>query len=385
MPDKASTSRSPSKRKISFDESVQYTCEDGYTLGGKSGEDAITSFVGVCTASGEIEVVGGSDAQCKPISCGYIPHQENALVFHEGPLTFADDAVWAHCEEGTTVAGVADGADSYTIYCGMDGSIAMDGFGCEAPAFQIAGEVTDATSKWTKISGVTITAEKISFEGSDSRSIKATSNDRGKYEIVLPHGKWRLIGRKDGYITSSTDFDVTCNQIHTGAADLALSKELPSGTWRVMLQWGAHSEDLDSHSYIGTKDCINGDPDYDDCSVHVSWMNKDERDRKTGVRLILDRDDIDGFGPETTTFKNLEDCPSNDCVVHFWVHNYVPFDGPLGDSEAKVTVYKGSSSVATFEIPTSAGEEEWWPIFTIDGTSGVERVCGSNGGQCFSR
>ena len=51
--------------------------------------------------------------------------------------------------------------------------------------------------------------------------------------------------------------------------------------------------------------------------------------------------------------------------------NYTPDSKDMGESKAKITLYRGSSTVKEYTIPTSAGDARQWPIFTLDASEGA--------------
>lgn len=64
-------------------------------------------------------------------------------------------------------------------------------------------------------------------------------------------------------------------------------------------------------------------------------------------------------------------CKKSNCLLKFYVDNYTPESKDMGDSKAKITLYKGSRTVKEYEIPTTAGAARQWPIFTLDASKGA--------------
>merc|ERR1712032_617978 len=109
-----------------------------------------------------------------------------------------------------------------------------------------------------------------------------------------------------------------------------------------------------------------------DAKEKVYYVEKEITDSDTGIEAILDRDDVSGYGPETTTFKGIGTCvKKSNCLVKFYVDNYTPDSKDMGESKAKITLYRGSSTVKEYTIPTSAGDARQWPIFTLDASEGA--------------
>merc|ERR1719161_1059062 len=117
-----------------------------------------------------------------------------------------------------------------------------------------------------------------------------------------------------------------------------MSKVLPQDAWRAVVIWDKESRDIDSHTYFGS-----------------------------------------GFGPETTTFKNIGKCKTRgNCLLKFKIKNYSYRNKALGDSGVKITLYNGNSVHSTYEIPASVGDAKstWYmtTIFTIDARDGATKV-----------
>jgi hypothetical protein len=184
-----------------------------------------------------------------------------------------------------------------------------------------------------------------------------TSNSVGRYTAELGEGDYTMEVVKGGWITLEKPVQVK-GPIRKGqGADAALSMVLPPGGYRVVLNWGAHSRDLDSWTYF--------DRNY---KKYVYYGRTAATGANSGVTVNLDWDDVDGYGPETTTFMGVGTCTES-CLVKFHVDNYSRRDAPLGESEAEVTLYHGDGVLKRFSIPTDAGSSRGWTVFTLDASS----------------
>lgn len=123
----------------------------------------------------------------------------------------------------------------------------------------------------------------------------------------------------------------------------SVTKRLPPGRLRVVLDWDARPTDLDAHLIR-------------EGTYHISY-------REMAVyqdRARLDRDDRDGFGPETITVNRLD--PNAD--YRFFVHDYTR-SGRLAQSKAHVRVYTERGLLKTFTVsPTQRGNR--WEVFRIE-------------------
>lgn len=81
----------------------------------------------------------------------------------------------------------------------------------------------------------------------------------------------------------------------------------------------------------------------------------------------LDVDDVTSYGPETITIVNM-----TDGVYRYSVHDYTNRGSSdskaMSNSSATVKVYKGSSLLKTFNIPTNVGGTVW-TVFELNGNT----------------
>lgn len=128
----------------------------------------------------------------------------------------------------------------------------------------------------------------------------------------------------------------------------SLSKKMPIGHLRIVLEWDKKPADLDVH--------FEKDGDY-----HISYRNMMVSD--DGIAR-LDRDDRDGYGAETITVKRIDDRDS----YRFYVHNYSHKDKSKSDklslSKASVKVYGDNKLLENFQIPVDT-KGVYWQVFTI--------------------
>ncbi len=170
----------------------------------------------------------------------------------------------------------------------------------------------------------------------------------GKARFPLPpkDGTYAVHVECKDYITVDFPIEIVANTIFYNR--FSLSKEMPIGQLRVVLEWDKKPTDLDVH--------FVKDGDY-----HISYRNLKVSDDGNAK---LDRDDRDGYGPETITVKNIDERDS----YNFYVHNYSNKDKTrstyLANSKANVKVYGDNKLLETFQIPISS-EGVYWEVFTI--------------------
>jgi hypothetical protein len=122
------------------------------------------------------------------------------------------------------------------------------------------------------------------------------------------------------------------------------------------LSWGENPRDLDSHLWT---------PPIDSAAYHVYFV--DHGDSASAPYAYLDVDDVSSYGPEHVTI--YQGFPGTyTYAVYHWSGT-----GTLATSGASVSLLKPNGSVETFNVPTDTtgvGENWWWNVCTIDGTTG---------------
>lgn len=137
-----------------------------------------------------------------------------------------------------------------------------------------------------------------------------------------------------------------------GGQNATVSTLLKEDQLRIVLDWGASPKDLDSH-LLG--------PTSSGGEFHIYYSRQTYKENDT-IIARLDRDDQDGYGPETTTiYDPIEG------VYTFYVYNFGYAEG-LTESGASVRVYTGYSNEPeyVFNIPMKASAQKYWTVFTYD-------------------
>ena len=161
-----------------------------------------------------------------------------------------------------------------------------------------------------------------------------------------PDGLLKAIFKKSGYISALIEIDVAAETILRNR--FFVSPAMNIDQFRVVLAWDQQPEDLDAHFLKSN-------------SYHISYRNTRVLNDGTGQ---LDRDDMDGFGPETITVAQLN--PESEYT--FYVYNYSQKVNPsapsLSSSKATVYVYGNNRLLNTFYAPTNI-ESDTWKVFKI--------------------
>mmetsp|Transcript_58452 Transcript_58452/g.153017 ORF Transcript_58452/g.153017 Transcript_58452/m.153017 type:complete len:3030 (+) Transcript_58452:146-9235(+) len=285
------------------------------------------------------------------------------------------DVVKYRCSSDMTLGGLMGGDEEYEVSCGADGKLTggipskegiaavggppLDKGLCQDVQIAVRGEVTDATDGSIKLADVKVTFIK------DGKEVATVfSNAAGIYSARLEAGRYTFKAVKSGFIDNEKGPVSISTPISPGQnADMSLSKPLGTDGWRVVLNWG-EMKDLDSHMYFGC-----------DLSQHTSHSSRlGTSERGGGLRVSLDRDDTDGFGPETTTIVGAGKCEEVGCCLLQFKVNRFSKDETLAKSGGIVTLYHGAAKVQKYTVPAClAADEDWWTVFTIDASTGENK------------
>ncbi len=211
-----------------------------------------------------------------------------------------------------------------------------------------AGKITNAVTG-AGVGGVTLQVRS-GWNNSTEGDVLATVStaDSGDYSVELPLGNYTLIASKEGFVSTQINIVVS----RTTATLTQNGSISPIGTgdsYRIVLTWGENPRDLDSH--VQGK-LSNGS------SFHVYYSNKSARDGDTEV-CNLDVDDTSSYGPETITLNTTSDAP-----YYYYIYRYAG-SGTVAASGAKITVYRGETQVAVYNVPTDLGDSDYWNVFAV--------------------
>lgn len=217
----------------------------------------------------------------------------------------------------------------------------------------------------TDIYGVGVAGLKIKFRAGSGTTAgevagEATTDKYGYYSVSLPAGIYTGELSGQGYMTSYMLGTAETNRYVVEQNETAI-RAAATNEVKVMLSWGENPSDLDSHLYGYTPDGKG---------MFHTWF-ADEIHSENGERIVdLDWDDVDSFGPETTTIRKLKDGK-----YKFIVHNFSG-ETPLSTSGGKVEFFKGNSTTPdyTFSVPEGDGTERYWIVFEMTVTNNGENI-----------
>ena len=231
---------------------------------------------------------------------------------------------------------------------------------------ELCGTIIDAVSG-DGISGVSYTVRK-GWSNPDGEIVASGIFDSSSYSLTLPAGHYTIQAEREDYLSNSVNAVVSADT--SNLADIVLSPiksdiEVVGDSLRIVLSWGEHPEDLDSHLF-GPVESEDSDVEF-----HIFYASRDHIEY-TGEEWVtlanLDLDDTDSYGPETVTVYSLEDSG----IYSYYVHDFTNLDSydstAMSNSLAKVQVFYGDTS-QTFNIPTGEGGTVWH-VFDYDAATG---------------
>jgi hypothetical protein len=171
------------------------------------------------------------------------------------------------------------------------------------------------------------------------------TDEEGKILFPIPEDAFAVIPvsfRANKFI--KTDFDL---ELQAGTLFLnrfSISPEIDLKHIRIVLDWSNKPRDLDAH--LVKKG-----------GYHISYRNK--KKHADGI-AELDRDDMDGYGPETITVREI----SPNAVYEYYVHDYTHRSSPKTKdlskkSNAVVKVYGEGKLLHKVRIPQDRIGNTW--------------------------
>ena len=178
---------------------------------------------------------------------------------------------------------------------------------------------------------------------------QAVTDSRGRVELPFPNVRpdedTKLVRfRKKGYIPSDIKVRFMVGTIFLNR--FSISRKLDPGKLRIVLDWSSRPKDLDAH-LVSTK------------RYHISFRKmKNYRDLAK-----LDRDDVDGEGPETVTIEKVNSNAEYKYFVHDYTNRQNKAGRALGKSRAQVHIYDSKRLLHTITVPEEKGTS--WHAFTF--------------------
>lgn len=172
----------------------------------------------------------------------------------------------------------------------------------------------------------------------DGRALFASENENCVLKVKFTHPK---------YITSEFEIEIMAGTLFFNR--FSVSPRMPLGSLRVVLDWSDSPLDLDAHLVKKGE-------------YHISY-------RKMLVSADgtarLDRDDVDGYGPETITANRVDE----NSEYLFFIHDYSNLSSSssesLSESKASIKVYgRDNELLDVFKVPQNK-TGTYWHVFRI--------------------
>jgi hypothetical protein len=176
------------------------------------------------------------------------------------------------------------------------------------------------------------------YTDNEGRALFGTEDlQDGELQINFTHPK---------YIESNFKVEVMAGTIFFNR--FSVSPILPIGALRIVLDWDKRPGDLDAH-FVKTGD------------YHISYRNKTVS--SDGVAR-LDRDDMNGYGPETITANNISTNSEYIYYVHDYTNQTASGSKSLSNSKACVKVFGNGQLLFVFNVPEESRGTKW-EVFRI--------------------
>ena len=221
----------------------------------------------------------------------------------------------------------------------------------------VTGSVVNAINL-NPVSDVTVALRPGENETNQEVIIEVKSDNNGMFSFNdIPSGTYTAYFSKEGYISDFIVLSVL-GRMTTSDFSMNLSPDIRTERgYRIILSWGAHPEDLDSHIFT---------PSISGYNYHIYYADKGDLYHLPFISL--DVDDISSYGPETITIEK-----TYTGKYYYSVHHYSGY-GNLAGSNATVSLYGINGFIRSWSVPTS-GNDRWWNVFSIDGNTGqIENI-----------
>lgn len=244
---------------------------------------------------------------------------------------------------------VVGGSYSYSPFCPVFHAKT------KTQTYQYKGIVTNAQD------GKGLKNAKLYFrQGSSNKNGKVyktcKTDSKGCYKITLPKGTYTVQVQRKNFVTIYITIYVYVNSPSYESNTISISKPLEAEQYRIVLTWGESPKDLDAH-LTGSSNAYGG-------RYHIYFAQKNAY---YGGKLAanLDVDDVNSYGPETVTINlKVQKNGTYNYYVHDFTNRFMTSSTSLGNSGARVMVYKGNLHIATYKVPKKAGTA--WHVFTIE-------------------
>lgn len=174
-----------------------------------------------------------------------------------------------------------------------------------------------------------------------------TTDLEGKIRFAIqPDGIYPFAFEKEGFIPENNKFEIVAQTIFRNR--FTVSPVISMGTIRIVLDWDKKPDDLDAH--------FVKEGDY-----HISYR---EKLTSADGKVLLDRDDRDGFGPETITVKDIDEKAEYTYFVKDYTNRDTKKSTALSKSNAMVKLYGEGKLLNIWQL-SEKQKGNAWMVFSI--------------------
>jgi len=185
---------------------------------------------------------------------------------------------------------------------------------------------------------VTVASNETSATDSTGKILFAIPEDDGRYSVNF---------EMPGFITTKFEIEIAAGTMF--ANWFSISPALELGNLRMVLDWGKKPRDLDVH--------LVKKSDY-----HISYRKMRV---SSGESARLDRDDTNGYGPETITIRDVDEEADYIFYVHDYSNRSKKKSKVLSKSTASLKIYGGNNELLNI-FPVSKDQKgNYWHVFSI--------------------
>lgn len=196
------------------------------------------------------------------------------------------------------------------------------------------------------LSGEPVAGGVIAIENGES----LTTDPEGKVQFAMPEdGVYTFVFKKEGYVEATYKFEVIASTVFFNRFTVSPFTKL--GALRIVLDWDRRPADLDLHLIK-------------EGSYHVSY--RDTRVTADGAAQ-LDRDDTNGYGPETITINRTDQAAIYTCYIADYTNHTNAGSRALSQSKATVRVYNNNELTDTFFVTRDRKGTRWMVFQVVNG------------------
>lgn len=174
-----------------------------------------------------------------------------------------------------------------------------------------------------------------------------TTDIEGKVRFeIQPDGVYNFSFEKEGFISENNKFEIIAQTIFRNR--FAVSPVIEMGAIRIVLDWDKKPADLDAH--------FVKEGDY-----HISYREMKASDDGSAK---LDRDDRDGYGPETITVKDIDEKAEYTFYVKDFSNKDAKGSKGLSKSKAMVKIYGEGKLLNIWQL-SEKQKGNAWMVFSI--------------------